>query len=333
MKRIIKNIVFLLASAIIASCSDDKKGEVISQDLSYDIDKDYVFVDIPPAFDFNPSNIVYLQGKTILTIHGMHGDDQTSIKEGNRYEFNIKLKRVLDHEVTVRLKEDPTLLDEFTSAANYLPFPNSTVSIPDITIPKGSMEGTAVLTFQNVNLLKELPGYILPLRLELIDESKDVDISTVNYSIFIQLDMEFGKDNIELSNDPIEGIEFNDIITFDSDKKMGLHYLNDGDLKNNSWYPKNRYTYLTMTLPEPMKILGFKINIKSGSTYALGKFNVFVTEKKGEISYGKVERNVKNNAFNIRFKKAVEISAIKLDEMLTIDGGSGPDIYEINFIK
>lgn len=61
MRRIFQKIALLLVVAVMAACGDDQRGEVISQDLSYELDKDYVFVDIPAVFDFNPANILYLR--------------------------------------------------------------------------------------------------------------------------------------------------------------------------------------------------------------------------------------------------------------------------------
>ena len=331
MKKIFQKIALLLAVVTMTACGDDQRGEVISQDLSYELDKDYVFVDIPTEFDFNPANILYLKGKTVLKLYGKYNGEETSIKEGNRFEFDIKLKKALDRDVVIRLAEDRTLLDGFEGAENFLSFPEGSVSLPDVVLAKGSKETKAVLTFQNLNLLSEMPGYILPLRLELVDAVDGVIISSVYYSVIVQLSIEFGKDNIDESNDPIEGIYFNDIITFDSNRTRYLESLYDGDL-DSYWYPYDEDTYLSMTLPSPMKILGFKIDLKA-SFYTLGEFNVYVNESKGFISYGKVKRNTNGGPIYVRFKKPVEITSIRLDGMLTTSDRTGPELHQINFIK
>ena len=331
MRRIFQKIALLLVVAVMAACGDDQRGEVISQDLSYELDKDYVFVDIPAVFDFNPANILYLKGKTVLKLSGKTDGEKTTIKEGERFEFDIKLKKALDRDMVIRLKEDRDLLDGYQGADGYVAFPEGTVSLPNVTLAKGSREAKAVLTFKNLNLINEMPGYILPLRLDLVDAVEGVVVSSMYYSVFVQMDIEFGKENIEDSNDPIEGTCFNDIITFNSDKTSGLYNLNDGNL-NSYWYPSNEDTYITMTLSSPMKILGLKINV-TNSRYSLGEFKVYADEGKGFISYGKVKRNTKGEPIYVRFKNPVDITAIKLDGMLTVNGSTQPDIYEINFIK
>lgn len=331
MRRIFQKIALLLVVAVMAACGDDQRGEVISQDLSYELDKDYVFVDIPAVFDFNPANILYLKGKTVLKLSGKTDGEKTTIKEGERFEFDIKLKKALDRDMVIRLKEDHDLLDGYQGADGYMAFPEGTVSLPNVTLTKGSKDAKAVLTFQNVNLINEMPGYILPLRLELVDAVEGVVVSSVYYSVFVQMDIEFGKENIDESNDPIEGTCFNDIITFNSDKIRGLENLCDGST-SYSWYPSTTETYLTMTLPSPMKVLGIKINVKN-DRYMLGEFNVYANEGKGFISYGQVKRNTKGEPIYVRFKTPVDITAVKFDGMLTINGSTQPDIYEINFIK
>ena len=57
MKKIIQLLYILFAVAAFSACSDDNQGEVVSQDLSYQLDANYVFVDIPEKFLFDPSNI------------------------------------------------------------------------------------------------------------------------------------------------------------------------------------------------------------------------------------------------------------------------------------
>ena len=43
----IRDRYILFAVAAFSACSDDNQGEVVSQDLSYQLDANYVFVDIP----------------------------------------------------------------------------------------------------------------------------------------------------------------------------------------------------------------------------------------------------------------------------------------------
>ena len=91
MKKIIQLLYILFAVAAFSACSDDNQGEVVSQDLSYQLDANYVFVDIPEKFLFDPSNILYLEGKTVMKLNAKSDGKQTTITEGTEFTFNVKL--------------------------------------------------------------------------------------------------------------------------------------------------------------------------------------------------------------------------------------------------
>lgn len=331
MKKIIKTIALCIAAAAFTACSDDQRGDVISQDTSYEVDQDYVFVDIPPVFDFDPSNIVYLKGKTVVKLTGKHSDGVTQIKEGTEFEFSIRLKRALDKDVVIRLKEDRTLLDEYPDGADLMSFPESTASVSEVTMKAGTKEAIAKISLNNINMLNEMPGYILPLRLEISDALSDILISSEFYSVIVQLNIELGKENIDPSNEEIPGIQFNDIITFESNRSRYLEDLYDGD-HDTYWDAGSEEAYLLMTLPSPMKILGIRFVLKS-SFYALGQMNVYAKESKGFMSYGRVERDTKGKDLYLRFKEPTEITSIKLDGLRTAGGRKYAEIYEIYFIR
>ncbi|MDE6986635.1 MAG: hypothetical protein K2P55_06820, partial [Bacteroides acidifaciens] len=68
------------------------------------------------------------------------------------------------------------------------------------------------------------------------------------------------------------------------------------------------------------------------NSYKLGSMNVYVDEGSGFISYGRFVRN-NNGVIYMKFKEPVNMHALKFDGMLTVNNGTGPDIYEITFIK
>ena len=114
MKKIIQLLYILFAVAAFSACSDDNQGEVVSQDLSYQLDANYVFVDIPEKFLFDPSNILYLEGKTVMKLNAKIDGKQTTINEGNEFTFNVKLKKDLNKNFKVRLKKNLDLLEVHT---------------------------------------------------------------------------------------------------------------------------------------------------------------------------------------------------------------------------
>jgi hypothetical protein len=326
MKKIIQLLYLLSAVALFSACSDDNQGEVVSQDLAYQLDANYVFVDIPEEFPFDPSNILYLEGKTVMKLNAKNDGSKTTITEGTAFTFNVKLKKALEQNVKVRLKKELDLLEEHTLAE----FPDEAFELHDAIITAGSREGTIALDITKPDVLNAMPGYVLPLRLEFVDAISGVKISEQSYSVLIEMSLTFEKDNIDPSNDEIEGEYFNNNVIFESSKTTNLACLYDGNRSGTKWYP-GRNDYLTMTFSEPTRILGVRIDVVTNS-YKLGSMNVYVDEGDGFISYGRFVRD-NNGVIYMKFKEPVNMHAIKFDEMLTVNNGTGPDIYEITFIK
>lgn len=177
MKKIIQLLYILFAVAAFSACSDDNQGEVVSQDLSYQLDANYVFVDIPEKFLFDPSNILYLEGKTVMKLNAKSDGKQTTITEGTEFTFNVKLKKALNQNVKVRLKKNLDLLEGHTLTE----FPDEAFELNDAIITAGSREGTITLNITNPDILNKLPGYVLPLRLEFVDAVSGVKISKQSY--------------------------------------------------------------------------------------------------------------------------------------------------------
>ncbi len=326
MKKIIQLLYLLSVVALFSACSDDNQGEVVSQDLAYQLDANYVFVDIPEEFPFDPSNILYLEGKTVMKLNAKSDGSKTTITEGTEFTFSVKLKKALDQDVKVRLKKDLDLLEGHTLAE----FPDEAFELHDAIITAGSREAVIALDIIKPDVLNAMPGYVLPLRLEFVDAISGVRISKQSYSMLIEMSLTLEKDNIDPSNDEIEGEYFNNNVLFESSKTTNLSYLYDGNRSGTTWYP-GRNDYLTMTFSEPTRILGVRIDVVTNN-YKLGSMNVYVDEGSGFISYGRFVRN-NNGVIYMKFKEPVNMHALKFDGMLTVNNGTGPDIYEITFIK
>lgn len=321
MKKIIQLLYILFAVAAFSACSDDNQGEVVSQDLAYQLDANYVFVDIPEEFPFDPSNILYLEGRTVMKLNAKSDGTQTTITEGTEFTFNVKLKKALDQDVKVRLRKDLDLLEGHTLAE----LPDEAFELADAIITAGSREGTITLNITNPDVLNKLPGYVLPLCLDFVDAVSGVKISGQYYNVLIEMSLRLEKDNIDPSNDEIEGEYFNNNVLFESSKTNRLECLYDGNRSGTTWYPGKKSDYLTMTFSEPTRILGVRIDVVTNS-YKLGSMNVYVDEGSGFISYGKFVRN-NNGVIYMKFKEPVNMHALKFDEMLTTSGGTGPDIH------
>ena len=332
MKRYIQIACMLLSVAAFTACDDADRGLVVSQDTSYQLDPDYVYVDIPKEFQFDATNVLYMDGKTVLNLNAKTDGTTTSIVEGTEFTFNVRIKKALDKDLTVSLVQDEELLNEY-NAGSAVMFPAETVSLSNAVIPAGQTSTTVTLNFQDLNQLQELAGYILPLRLQVAEATDEVKVSIQKYSVFVQMAVEFGKDNIDSSSfKEFEYTEkFNDIITFDSSTKTSyLKYLKDGYSSGSSWYGYAE-DWLSMTLPEPETLLGVRIDITTG-TWQLKSLRMFVDEGEGYMNYGTVEFNEQYEVY-IKFKQPTMVKSIKIDNTLRDGGKTQPDIYEIYFLR
>ena len=283
MKKYIRLICVLLSVAAFTACEDEDRGLVVSQDTSYQLDPDYVFVDIPKEFQFDATNILYLNGKTVFNLNANTDGTTTNILEGTEYTFNVRIKKALSKDLTVRLVQDEELLNEYNAGGAVL-FPEETISLSEAVIPAGQTSVPITLTFQNLEKLTDLKGYILPLRLQVGQTTEEVKVSIQRYSVFVQMSLVFGKDNVDTSS--FKEFEFNtafnNIIEFSSDYAT-VSKFKDGSLSSSSYlYAKH---YIEMSLPQAEELLGFRIHVKSGS-YQLGHLTLQVDEGSGYMNYG-----------------------------------------------
>ena len=329
MKRYIQIVCMLLSAVAFTACEDEDRGLVVSQDTSYQLDPDYVYVDIPKEFQFDATNILYLDGKTVFNLNAKTDGTTTNILEGTEYTFNVRIKKALSNDLTVRLVQDEELLNEYNAGSAVL-FPEETVSLPEVVIPAGQTSVPVTLTFQNLEQLTNLKGYVLPLRLVVGEATDEVKVSIQKYSVFVQMAIEFGKDNIDTSSfGEFEAEAFNNSITFDSDvRQSSLSRLKDGNTSGNSWYGNNT-SYLTMTLPEAEVIKGIRIHHeRRNSNYALKKLKIEVDEGEGYISYGSISVDEDYTTY-IRFKNPVPVKSVKFTEIEK----NMADLYEIYFLR
>lgn len=332
MKKIIHILPAFILMVAAASCS--KKGvEVVSQDLNYQIDPNFVHIAIPEAFQFDPTNILYLQGQTNLTLTGRNNGQQTVIDQGNTVSFRVKLRRPLTQDVTVRLVKDEALRNQYAGdITNFKDFPEGTFKISEVTLPAGKTEASIAFELDKINDLNQTPGYFVPLRLEIKNKVDGLKISEINYSVFVKLNMTVVKDNIDASNNPISGTAFNSTITFDSNKPTGLSVLKDGNTSGSVWYPSNSSTYLAINLPQEEVIKGIIVNSPQ-TTYHLGSFDVKAEEGGAYVVQGKFAVTSRVGTLYVKFKTPVTTKSIRLENILAIGGGQQPDIAEVRLVK
>ena len=330
MKKIFQFGFLMFALITLGACKDDDRGLVVSQDNSYQMDEDYIHVDIPDEFIFDDSNILYIDGKTLIKMIGSVNEEGTTIKGATDFKFKVKLKRALPQSLVVNFKLDDSLLENFPELEGMHLFPNECYNIGQATIDAGQTEAEIALSITNIQKLTE-SGYVLPLVIQTA-ETEGLHNSVQWYSLIVQLDLEKSKKNVSDKITKVEGTRFNDIITFESNTSDGLSKLNDGNLWRR-WYPEKN-TYLTMSLPTPQVIKGITFVIDEGAWGALGQFKLYVKEADGSYYYGQIKRPRNSDGYlHVTFKEPVAVRSVRMEELRDVDGGTGPAISEIWFVK
>lgn len=323
MKKIIQQIITLIFVTILFSCNN-KEIEVVSQDTAYQLNADYVFVDIPQKFGFDPSNIVYLSGQTNLTLNGQNDGQNTTIVEGNSVVFKIKIKKTVDKDVAVKLVADDNLLAEYIGdKINIKNFPPDTYSISEGIFPAGETEANVTFTFKNVDKFNDISGYLLPLRLEMVSVVDGLKISKIKYSVFITLNMKIVRDNIDPTNPPITGNLIDRkgwSITALSSFSNNLRPQNmlDGDI-STAWFASLAQAVTTLNMGVEKSIQGIKLtpNVTYGMTYNATKIKVYSGNNGqnwlGEGTYTGAVPSSQEDIINIKFKKNITAQYIKLE--------------------
>lgn len=333
-KNNLYRISLVLVALVFALSSCENKVEIVDQDLNYQLDPDFVFVEIPEEFDFDPSNVLYVSGQTHITLNASNNGETTEILQGNSIPLNLKIKRALDYDIVINMVEDEELLISYPgNIDNFISLPQGSYSIPELVIPSGSKDVNAFFTIDNPDDLHYTPGYILPLKIEVSEMKDDIKISTNRYTLFIKIDVKFSRDNIDSSGEPFDGDFFNSSITFLSNKTSGLAALKDGNTGGSYWYPTNNTIYLEMLLPVAETITGMRFHTTSGN-YQLSGFNVFVEEEgRGLVSHGTFSTSLRTTAIYVKFKEPIKTNKIRIENSRTISGGSQPDFTEVYLVR
>ena len=340
MKRYIQIVCMLLSAVAFTACNDDDRGLVVSQDTSYQLDPDYVYVDIPKEFQFDATNILYLDGKTVLNLTGKTDGTDANLVEGNEFSFTINIKKALDKDVKARLVLDETLLDGYDKGTLQLPSEDAFV-LSEATIVKGTRNAAISLSLNSDKFVlteeqaSSVAGFILPLRLELVEASDELKISIEKYSVMVHVNMTFGKDNIDTSSfKEFDGEAFNNGITIETNYSGYSKPNNLIDGSTSSYFYMGYDNYLDLVLAQAEELKGFKIHIASkGSRYQLGHLTLSVDEGNGFVAYGDFSFD-EGSVVYFKFKKPTNVKAIRIEKLMSVGQNKNqPDLYEFYFIR
>lgn len=303
----------------LASSCKDKAVEVITEDPSYKIDPNAVYVDIPAPFVYNENNIVRYNGATEITLNAKITLGQV-VLASNQIALPFKIRRALEREARLELVEDRSLLAKYSGAKDgFLPLPEGALTGLSFTIPANQTTFTSNLTIARPEALTDVAGYLTAFRLTAPDlagasfaEGSEViylkiNVSRSNIEAVGQLDqsglMPFSRGEVTLSTN--NGYE----------SYGAVSTLVDGN-RGNDWYAQGMDTsgagsvWINMDFAIPSEVSAItlhqghrhiaKLKIKTSA-------NGTTWDEQGEVSFAQT-----NGAIHIKFNSPVEVSKLQI---------------------
>lgn len=179
-----KNIIKLWALATIlvaASCGNDT--EVITEDPTYTLDPNEVYVDMPEKFVYNADNILY--SEDAAATFAVLLDDGVPTAEITSFPVTVRLRRALSTELTVTFTKDDTLLEKYTGEKEgFLTFPEDAFSGLSVTIPAGQTSVTSTVTLSNLTALTDTKGYLSAYKLT--TDNSEVKLSSTLKPLYVK---------------------------------------------------------------------------------------------------------------------------------------------------
>lgn len=349
MKKIIayiKNAFCIGCLLFIASCGDDGV-EIVSQDTSWTIDNRYIEEDIREELGINPFvDLVYFgyYNTPLKEVKANYDLEHVTVVGGNDFSFKVKITKPLKEDLTLKLATDvdaqfPVNVEEYTKVTT------ENCVLGTALLKAGELETIIKFGFKDVDKLKELPGAVLALTLTIENQPEHVAVSKSRAVFFMKVNTAIQLENIEASNEPIDGELFNDNVTFESNIKPDkLGSLNDGNRTSNKWYTSSTLPaeppYLAMSFPELTTIKGIRIDTNpdssptSPSNYALKSVKVLVDKGNGQwLSNGVYDQGHRKGEIYIKFKTPVQCIGIRFEDFQSTTGRHSVDINEITFIR
>lgn len=337
MNKII-SILCLGCLFLITSCGDDGV-EIVSQDTIWTIDNQYIEEDVREELGINPFvDLVYFHyyGTPLKSIKANYDLEHVTLVGDNDFSFKVKITKPFKEDVTLKLAVNPDA--QFPeNVEEYVKVAEDNCVLGTAVLKAGEVEAIIKFSFKDPDQLKEMPGAVLALTLKIDNQPEQLDVSQSRGTFFIKVNTAIQIENIEASNEPIEGDLFNDNVTFESDIRPDkVNSLNDGNRTKNLWYTSYEYNYLTMSFSDPVTIKGIRIDTNKNSTgsYALQSVKVLVDKGNGQwLSNGVYDQGHTAGEAYIKFKVPVECVGIRLEQFISGNGKFGVDVNEVTFIK
>ena len=195
-KNVIK--VWALGSLLVATACSKSANEVITEDPSYKIEANEVYVDKPAKFVYSTDNFASNVSSSAVTLHASI-NESTATLDASEISFTVKLRRPLSKAMNLTLVQDNALLSKYTgNKTGIQDLPEGTLAGElSFSIPAGVTSHTVTLSTEKLSIknaaqLTNAKGYIGAYRLS-ASEGSEAKVSAVSSAIYVKLELAITK--------------------------------------------------------------------------------------------------------------------------------------------
>lgn len=189
-KNIVK--VWALGSLLVATACSKSANEVITEDPSYKIEANEVYVDKPAKFVYSTDNFASNVSSSDVQLN-VSVEESSATLDDAEISFTVKLRRPLAKAMNLTLVQDNALLSKYTgNKTGIQDLPEGTLAGElSFSIPAGVTSHTVTLSteklsIKNVAQLTNAKGYIGAYRLS-ASEGSEAKVSSVSSVIYVKL--------------------------------------------------------------------------------------------------------------------------------------------------
>ena len=150
-KNVIK--VWALGSLLVATACSKSANEVITEDPSYKIGSNEVYVDKPAKFEYSTDNFASNVSSSTVTLHASI-NESTATLDASEISFTVKLRRPLSKAMNLTLVQDNALLSKYTgNKTGIQDLPEGTLAGElSFSIPAGVTSHTVTLSTEKLSI-------------------------------------------------------------------------------------------------------------------------------------------------------------------------------------
>lgn len=189
-KNVIK--VWALGSLLVATACSKSANEVITEDPSYKIEANEVYVDKPAKFVYSTDNFASNVSSSDIQLNASVEESSATLDDAE-ISFTVKLRRPLAKKMNLTLVQDNALLNKYTGDKTGIQdLPEGTLAGElSFSIPAGVTSHTVTLSTEKLSIknaaqLTNTKGYIGAYRLS-ASEGSEAKVSASSSAIYVKL--------------------------------------------------------------------------------------------------------------------------------------------------